>query len=93
MNPDHYAIQFAAEQDYEAFYRKEIEFRKWLALSAVCGVCKRVIFRAEKQEDALRYSAELGRLLAPAPEGVRVLGPAEAPVPRLKIRIPVSASD
>ena len=29
-------------------------------------------------------SAELGRLLDPAPEGVKVLGPAEAPVPKLK---------
>ena len=29
-------------------------------------------------------SAELGRVLDPAPEGVKVLGPAEAPVPKLK---------
>ena len=32
----------------------------------------------------MRYSTELGRLLAPPPAGVRVLGPAEAPVVRLK---------
>jgi primosomal protein N' (replication factor Y) len=32
----------------------------------------------------MRFSAEFGRLLAPPPEGIRVLGPAEAPVPRLK---------
>ena len=30
LNPDHYAIRFAAAQDYEGFYQKEIEFRKWL---------------------------------------------------------------
>ena len=30
LNPDHYAIRFAADQDYEAFYKKEIEFRRWL---------------------------------------------------------------
>ncbi len=30
LNPDHYAVRFAAAQDYEAFYKKEIEFRKWL---------------------------------------------------------------
>jgi len=29
-------------------------------------------------------SAELGQLLDPAPEGLKVLGPAEAPVPRLR---------
>ena len=83
LNPDHYAIQLAAEHDYETFYRKEIEFRKWLRYPPFAAFAS-VILRAEKQEDALRYSAELGRLLAPAPEGVRVLGPAEAPVPRLK---------
>jgi primosomal protein N' (replication factor Y) len=83
LNPDHYAIQFAAGHDYEAFYRKEIEFRKWLRYPPFAAFAN-VVLRAEKQEDALRYSTELGRLLAPPPEGVRVLGPAEAPVPRLK---------
>ena len=29
-------------------------------------------------------SSELGFLLTPAPENLRILGPAEAPVPRLK---------
>jgi len=43
-----------------------------------------LLVRAGKQEDALRMSGELGRFLTPAPEGVRVMGPAEAPVPRLK---------
>jgi primosomal protein N' (replication factor Y) len=83
LNPDHYAIQLAAGHDYEAFYRKEIEFRKWLRYPPFAAFAN-VILRAEKQEEALRYSTELGRLLAPPPEGVRVLGPAEAPVPRLK---------
>jgi primosomal protein N' (replication factor Y) len=33
---------------------------------------------------AMRMSSELGILLAPPPEKLRVMGPAEAPVPRLK---------
>ena len=32
----------------------------------------------------MRYSGELERILVPPPVGVRVLGPAEAPVARLK---------
>ena len=32
----------------------------------------------------MRMAAELGRVLTPPPEGVRVMGPAEAPVLRLK---------
>ena len=43
-----------------------------------------VLVRSEKQEDALAMSTELGRLLDPAPEGLKILGPAEAPVSKLK---------
>jgi primosomal protein N' (replication factor Y) len=43
-----------------------------------------VLVRSQKQEDALALSTELGRLLDPAPEGLKILGPAEAPVPKLK---------
>ena len=32
----------------------------------------------------MRMSSELGHLLTPPPEKLRVMGPAEAPVPRLK---------
>jgi len=83
LNPDHYAIRFASEQDYEGFYRKEIEFRKWLRYPPFAAFAN-VVVRAEKQEEALRKATELGYLLEPAAEGVRVMGPAEAPVPRLK---------
>lgn len=83
LNPDHYAIKFAVEHDYEGFYRKEIEFRKWLRYPPFAALAN-VVLRAEKQEDAMRFSAEFGRLLTPPPEGVKVLGPAEAPVSRLK---------
>ena len=43
-----------------------------------------VIVRAAKQEDALRMSTELGHALTPIPENMKLMGPAEAPVPRLK---------
>jgi primosomal protein N' (replication factor Y) len=43
-----------------------------------------VVLRSEKQEDALRMSGEIAHLLTPPPENSRVLGPAEAPVPRLR---------
>lgn len=83
LNPDHYAIKLAAEQNYEAFYNKELEFRRWLRYPPFAAFAN-VILRSEKQEEALRYSTEFGRLMMPPPEGVRVLGPAEAPVARLK---------
>ena len=43
-----------------------------------------VLLRSEKQEDAMRMSSEVAHLLTPPPENIKVLGPAEAPVPRLK---------
>jgi primosomal protein N' (replication factor Y) len=83
LNPDHYAITLATEHDYEAFYRKEIEFRKWLRYPPYAALAN-VVLRSEKQEEALRFSTELERILKPAPEGVKVLGPAEAPVAKVK---------
>src|SRR5258708_19349316 len=43
-----------------------------------------VIVRGTDEEEALSRSAALGRILQPAPEGVRVLGPAAAALARLK---------
>ncbi len=83
LNPEHYAIRFAVQQDYAAFYRKEIEFRKWLRYPPF-AVLANVMVRAEKQEDALRMATQLGHVLMPAPEGIRVMGPAEAPVLRVR---------
>jgi primosomal protein N' (replication factor Y) len=83
INPDHYAIQCAAEQDYEKFYRKEIEFRR-LMYYPPFGALANIVVRSTNEEDALSRSAALGRLLNPPPEGVRVMGPAPAPVLRVK---------
>jgi primosomal protein N' (replication factor Y) len=83
INPEHYAVRFASEQNYEGFYAKEIQFRKLMRYPPFAALAN-VLVRSQKQEDALAMSAELGRVLDPAPEGVKVLGPAEAPVPKLK---------
>lgn len=83
LNPDHYAIRFAAAQDYEHFYEKELEFRKWLRYPPYAAFAN-VLVRAEKQEEALRMATQLGYVLNPPPDGIRVMGPAEAPVARLR---------
>ncbi|HEV2200314.1 MAG TPA: primosomal protein N' [Bryobacteraceae bacterium] len=83
INPDHYAIRCAAAQDYEPFYRKEIEFRQAMSYPPFSALAS-VIVRGTREEEALTRSAALGRLLQPAPEGVRVLGPAAATLARLK---------
>ncbi len=83
LNPDHYAVRLAADQDYEAFYKKELEFRKWMRYPPF-AVMANVLVRASHQEDALRMATELGYLLNPPVQGLRVMGPAEAPVLRVK---------
>jgi primosomal protein N' (replication factor Y) len=83
VNPDHYAVRMAAAQDYGAFYEKELNFRRLMAYPPFSAMAN-VLVRSEKKELALRMSAELGMLLTPPPEKLRILGPAEAPVPRLK---------
>jgi primosomal protein N' (replication factor Y) (superfamily II helicase) len=83
INPEHYAIRCAAAQDYASFYQKELEFRRVMRYPPFAALAN-VLVRHERQEEALRLAAELGGLLTPAPEGVKLLGPAEAPVPRLK---------
>lgn len=81
-NPDHYAVRYAAAQDYNGFYAKELQFRRAMKYPPFAALAN-VVVRHQKQEEALRMSAELGSLLDPAPEGIKILGPAEAPVQRL----------
>jgi primosomal protein N' (replication factor Y) len=83
INPDHYAIRFAAQQDYAGFFAKELDFRRFMKYPPFAAMAN-ILVRAAKQEDALAMSTALGRHLTPAPENMRLMGPAEAPVKRLK---------
>ncbi len=83
INPDHYAVRLAAAQDYQAFYEKELQFRRFMHYPPFSAMAN-ILVRSEKQEDALRMSAEMSLFLTPAPERLKIMGPAEAPVPRLK---------
>jgi primosomal protein N' (replication factor Y) len=83
VNPDHYAVRLAAAQDYQAFYEKELQFRKFMHYPPFTAMAN-LLVRSEKQEETLRMSAELGRHLGTPGEKLKIMGPAEAPVPRLK---------
>jgi primosomal protein N' (replication factor Y) len=83
LNPEHYAVRCAAAQNYEMFYSKEIEFRR-LMWYPPFGALASVVARATREEEALAHSGALGRVLNPAPEGLKILGPAPAAVPRVK---------
>jgi primosomal protein N' (replication factor Y) len=83
INPDHYAVRLAAAQNYQGFYEKELNFRRMMHYPPFSAMAN-VLVRSEKKEMAMRMSTDLSFLLNPPPEKLRVMGPAEAPVPRLK---------
>ncbi len=83
LNPEHYAVRFAAAQDYDGFYRKELNFRRLMHYPPFTAMAS-LLVRSKKLEEALTLSGRLGQDLRDLPEGVRMLGPAAAPVVRLK---------
>ena len=82
--PEHYAIQCAAQHDFRAFVKKEIQYRKWMHYPPH-AVLANIIVQSPRLEEAAGWAASLGKCFAAMPhEHVRVLGPASAPIVRLK---------
>jgi primosomal protein N' (replication factor Y) len=82
--PDHYAVQYAARHDFVGFYEKELQFRSWMHYPPYSALAN-VLVRSDKLEEALLWSGILGKWFeGTRHEGVRVLGPAAAPIVRLK---------
>jgi primosomal protein N' (replication factor Y) (superfamily II helicase) len=82
--PDHYSIQFAATHDYPGFVAKELQFRRWMHYPPA-SVLANVIVQGQSLEEAAGYASTLGRWFAATTlDKVRVLGPAAAPIARLK---------
>ena len=81
---DHYAVQYAARHDFAGFYEKELRFRSWMHYPPYSALAN-VLIRSDKLDEALEWSGTLGRWFEQnRHEGVRVLGPAAAPIMRLK---------
>ncbi len=81
---DHYAVQYAARHDFLGFYEKELQFRSWMHYPPYSALAN-VLVRSDKLDDALQWSGILGKWFdSTRHEGVRVLGPAAAPIMRLK---------
>jgi primosomal protein N' (replication factor Y) (superfamily II helicase) len=81
---DHYAVQYAAQHDFTGFYEKELQFRSWMHYPPYSALAN-VVVRSDKLDEALQWSGTLGKWFEKTRhEGVRVLGPAAAPIVRLK---------
>jgi len=83
-HPEHYAIQYAVKQDYVSFYEKEAHFRRMLHYPPFAALAS-ILIRDRKIENAIRWSRALGGFFAPFENrGVKILGPAAAPLARLR---------
>jgi primosomal protein N' (replication factor Y) (superfamily II helicase) len=82
--PEHYAIQDAAKQDYSAFFERELNFRRMMSYPPFTSLAN-VIVCGTSLEKTIRWSRQLSEYFSPHDgESVRVLGPATAPLARLK---------
>jgi len=87
--PEHPAIRSAGRHDYEAFVRHELPIREAL-LYPPYGSVVRFVVRSHREEAAAAWAGTLADRLrvavAAGEEGIRVLGPAPAPIARLRDR-------
>ncbi len=82
--PDHYAVQYAAQHNYRAFYDKEVRYRNWMRYPPFSALAN-VLVRSNNLDDAMNWSGMIGNWLEKTPrEGIRAMGPAAAPLSRLK---------
>lgn len=85
LYPDHYSIALACRQDYAAFFEKEIVYRRVMRYPPFVAMVNAVV-RGPTFEDAMRMATDLARRVQPqsASGGFTVLGPAPAPLTRLR---------
>jgi primosomal protein N' (replication factor Y) len=82
--PEHYAIQDAVRQDYAAFFERETQFRRVMAYPPFTSLAN-VIVRDTNLDKAICWSRQLSEYFSPHDgKGLRILGPATAPLARLK---------
>jgi primosomal protein N' (replication factor Y) len=83
-HPDHYAIECAAKHDFHTFVEREMKYRKWMHYPPYAALAN-IIIQSSRLEEAAGWAASLGRWFQSTHlDGVRVLGPATAPIARIK---------
>lgn len=86
-NPDHYAIQCAKQQNYQAFYQLEMAYRKQLAYSPYYYTI-RISCSHMNEQAALQGALEIKKMLNNdmAHESVILTGPSKSAIARVKNR-------
>jgi primosomal protein N' (replication factor Y) (superfamily II helicase) len=83
-HPDHYAIECAAKHNFHAFVERELKYRRWMHYPPF-NVLANMLIQSQHLEEAAGWAAALGRWFQQTQlTGVRVLGPATAPISKIK---------
>jgi primosomal protein N' (replication factor Y) (superfamily II helicase) len=86
LYPDHYSIQLACRQDYPAFYERELQFRRAMRYPPFTSIINTIV-RSRTFAGAMDDAADVGQKVRDADGDrgeLRVLGPAPAPLGRLR---------
>jgi len=82
INPDHYSIRLACRQDYDSFYREELRYRQAMRYPPAVSLIN-VVVRGKVYADAMGAAHDVMERFT-APPGTAVLGPAPAPLAKLR---------
>jgi primosomal protein N' (replication factor Y) len=89
-NPSHYAILAAKDHDYRRFFTREIRLRqqlKYPPFSSIANLRFQGNSKSKTEEIARQMRMKIGEILRKqlkGKRGIEVLGPAEAPIAKLK---------
>ncbi|MBI2836011.1 MAG: primosomal protein N' [Acidobacteria bacterium] len=83
LYPEHYGIRHAYHQDYRAFFEEEMRFRAAMRYPPLVALVNAIV-RNRTPGDALHSANQLVHALRAEKSSFRVLGPAPAPLPRLR---------
>jgi primosomal protein N' (replication factor Y) len=83
LYPDHYSIRHACRQDYVGFFEEEIRFRRAMRYPPAVALVN-VVIKGRTLEAAMKDAGDVVRALRRGGEPYRLLGPATAPLSRLK---------
>jgi primosomal protein N' (replication factor Y) (superfamily II helicase) len=85
LYPSHYSVRLACQQDYPAFFERELEYRQGLRYPPFVALVNAVV-RGRTFEEAMRMAQDLASALARSATagGYVVLGPAPAPLTKLR---------
>jgi primosomal protein N' (replication factor Y) len=83
LYPDHYSIQLACRQDFPAFYEREMLFRRAMRYPPLISLVNAVV-RSRTFAGAMDDAAGIVEQVRRADNGLRILGPAPAPLGKLR---------